>query len=221
MKRRSARAIVIVAAIFALLTYLFAWSPIFQVKRVDVTGLPTGISQPSIIAQAGISIGDKLARIEPRTVKRSLSDFNWIDQIEISRDWLGGSISIAITPKIAVGIYRGRALDKTGSIFDLPSEMPNDLPVVSSSTPQLGLVAIDLFASLPDDLRLSLISLNAAHESSISSIHQKGKGTLTIQWGALRELPLKVKVYRALLALPENKKIVRMDLSAPHAPIVK
>ena len=34
-------------------------------------------------------------------------------------------------------------------------------------------------------------------------------------------MEFKVKVYKALLALPENKKISLLDLSAPHAPIVK
>jgi hypothetical protein len=44
---------------------------------------------------------------------------------------------------------------------------------------------------------------------------------LLVQWGSLEELALKVRVYKALLALPENKSINKIDLSAPHAPIVK
>jgi hypothetical protein len=32
---------------------------------------------------------------------------------------------------------------------------------------------------------------------------------------------LKAQVIDALLALPENKKVRRIDVSAPHAPIVK
>jgi hypothetical protein len=44
---------------------------------------------------------------------------------------------------------------------------------------------------------------------------------LLVQWGSLDDLALKVNVYKLLLALPENKSIKRIDLSAPHAPIVK
>ena len=42
-----------------------------------------------------------------------------------------------------------------------------------------------------------------------------------IRWGLPRDNPLKAKVYKALLAQPENALIKWMDLSAPHAPIVK
>jgi len=37
----------------------------------------------------------------------------------------------------------------------------------------------------------------------------------------MQDVDLKVKVYQALIALPANKKVTFIDLSAPHAPIVK
>jgi cell division protein FtsQ len=42
-----------------------------------------------------------------------------------------------------------------------------------------------------------------------------------VRWGFATENELKAKVYKALLEQPENAKLKRMDLSAPHAPIVK
>jgi hypothetical protein len=44
---------------------------------------------------------------------------------------------------------------------------------------------------------------------------------LEVRWGDNSENELKFKVYQALLALPENATITRIDVSAPHAPIVK
>jgi hypothetical protein len=44
---------------------------------------------------------------------------------------------------------------------------------------------------------------------------------LEIRWGSNSENELKIKVYKALIALPENADIKRVDVSAPHAPIVK
>jgi hypothetical protein len=44
---------------------------------------------------------------------------------------------------------------------------------------------------------------------------------LEIRWGTDSENELKLKVYKALIALPENAEIKRVDVSAPHAPIVK
>jgi hypothetical protein len=44
---------------------------------------------------------------------------------------------------------------------------------------------------------------------------------LQILWGPNEENELKSQVIDALLALPENKNIRRIDVSAPHAPLVK
>jgi cell division septal protein FtsQ len=162
-----------------------------------------------------------LARIEPRTISTRLSTLNWISEINLQRNWFRGAIDIKISPRIPVGIYRGRALDKNGIIFDLPTGVLPDLPEVSAATAKLGLVAIELFKELPSDLRTSLLSMNARHESSIASVHRRESKEIKIQWGSNKDMALKVKVYRALLALPENKEITAVDLSAPHAPIVK
>jgi hypothetical protein len=42
-----------------------------------------------------------------------------------------------------------------------------------------------------------------------------------VQWGANEKSALKIEVINALIALEENKNIRRIDVSAPHAPIVK
>jgi hypothetical protein len=54
----------------------------------------------------------------------------------------------------------------------------------------------------------------------VLEINYAGKN-LEIRWGTNSDNELKLKVYKALLALPENSAIKRVDLSAPHAPIVK
>jgi hypothetical protein len=44
---------------------------------------------------------------------------------------------------------------------------------------------------------------------------------LAVKWGANEKNALKVQVFNALVKLPENKNLRRVDLSAAHAPIVK
>lgn len=217
--RKRILAVIIVA--FIGLAYLFAWSPVFTVKRIDVTGYPLGVSSQSIIARSGISVGEKLARIEPRSIEKLLDEISWIKEVSVSRNWIKGKVSIALTARKPVGLYRGRAIDSSGTLFELPGSKPDGLPTVSAATPELGLMAISLFTQLPADLRTSLISMSATNSSSINSWHREAGRNLKVSWGATKEIELKVSVYRALLALPENKNIRRVDLSAPHAPIVK
>jgi cell division septal protein FtsQ len=219
----SQRTIVVLIAlsVFTGATYLLAWSPIFEVSTITVEGNPKGAASDEIISASGISIGDKLARIEPRSIDNRLAELNWLESAELSRNWISGEISILLKPRVAVGIYRGRALDKSGEIFDLPGKTPAELPVVSAASPALGLEAIELFRKLPLSLRENLISISASSQSSIWSVEMRENRRLLVQWGSLNELALKVRVYKALLDLPENKSVRKIDLSAPHAPIVK
>ena len=44
---------------------------------------------------------------------------------------------------------------------------------------------------------------------------------MRIIWGDGLDTDLKIKVIKALLDQPENKSIRMIDVTAPHAPIVK
>ena len=215
------RVIALSILIFGALIYLFAWSSLFAVKSINVTGALPEVSATSLISKSNISIGEKMARIDPRSIEKNLEELGWIKSASVDRDWLHGVVRLVITPRVPVGLFRGQALDASGTLFDFPGKPSPSLPVVSASSTQLGLEAIDLFTSLPESERSALISIGASSESSISSWQMVDGRRVKVMWGANKEIALKVSVYQALLALPENKKIVRVDLSAPHAPIVK
>jgi cell division protein FtsQ len=208
-------------SLFIGATYLFAWSSLFEVSAITVEGNPEAVAAQVIVQASDISVGDKLARIEPRSIDNRLAELNWIESADLSRNWISGEITIVVRPREAVGLYRGRALDSSGEIFDLPGQAPNQLPVVTAASTELGLQAIELFRELPISIRENLISISASNQSSIWSVEMREKRRLLVQWGSLENLPLKVRVYNALIALPENKSVKKIDLSAPHAPIVK
>ncbi len=210
-----------ISVVFIALTYLFAWSPVFTVESITTSGVPSGVSSKSIIARSGINVGDKLARIEPRSIEKLLGETSWVKSITVSRDWIDGDVLISMSARTPVGLYRGKAIDGSGILFDFPGKKVEGLPTVSAATPDVGLAAISLFSDLPGDLKESLISMSARSDSSINSWHRESGRSIKINWGSAKQLELKVTVYKALLALPENKLIRRVDLSAPHAPIVK
>lgn len=215
------RTIALATLIFAGLVYLFAWSPVFTVKSIATSGLPAEVSANAIIAKTEIQPGERMARIEPRASTKALQELSWVKSAKISRDWLRGKVSIALIARTPVGIYQGRVLDSSGFLFELPGEAPKGLPVVSAASPELGLAAIDLFTHLPNDLQDSLISMSASNSSSISTWQIYDGRKIKVNWGSADQVSFKVSVYRALLALAENKNVKRIDLSAPHAPIVK
>ena len=211
----------VVLALFAALTYLFAWSPVFSVRSISAVGAPVDVSEEALISKSQIRIGEKLSRIEPRSIERSLEELSWIKQASIARDWIKGKVTITVTPRVAVGMYKGKAIDSSGTLFVIPGKVPTGLPQVSAASPKLGLEAIALFTNLPSEIQQSIISVTATNTNSISSWQEQNGRLLKVTWGSARDLDLKVTVLKALLELPENQTIKRVDLSAPHAPIVK
>jgi cell division septal protein FtsQ len=212
---------VVSGLIFAALVYIFAWSSIFSVSQLSISGAPTKDSQDAISNIAQIAVGEKIARVEPRAITKRLHQLTWIKSAAISRNWINGDVSIAITPRVPAAFFNDKTIDASGTIFELPGFSGSTLPRVSAPTAALGLQAIAIFRTLPYDFRSHITSLTAHNESnfSISTTYQ-GRD-LQILWGANEKSALKMQVLKALLVLHENQKIRRVDLSAPHAPIVK
>ena len=211
----------IIAALFAGLVYLFAWSSIFAVSTVAITGAPTSETEKTISQIAAISSGQKLARVEPRAIAHRIEDLTWIKSVEISRNWINGEVDIVITPRTPSAYFNGSTMDASGTIFTLPGFEGADLPRVSAPTPELGLSAIELFQSLPEDFKSKVISLSAHNDSNIAMQIALDEREIRVLWGANEKSALKIEVINALVALEENKNIRRIDVSAPHAPIVK
>lgn len=212
---------VFAALIFAALVYLFAWSSIFSVSSVTVTGAPTQETQNTILKIADISQGEKLARVEPRAIAHRISSITWIKRVEISRNWISGEVGIVVTPRTPTAYFNGATIDASGTIFSLPGFTGGDLPEVSAGTAQLGLSAISLFRSLPYDFRSQVLSLSAHNDSNFAMQIALNGREIQILWGKNEKSELKIQVIKALTALEENKNIRRIDVSAPHAPIVK
>jgi cell division protein FtsQ len=219
--QRLARFLVATVAIFSALTYLFAWSNVFTVKEIKVSGAPTKTSKELVLKTSQIYVGQKLARIEPRSVDHRLTSLGWVKEISIKRDWISGEVLLAVEPRTPKAYYKGKTLDATGAIFELPGFDGGNLPRVSAPTPELGIQAVELFRQLPTDFRESVTSLTAVNEANfLLAVRHQGR-SLSVKWGSSAENLLKVQVFQELLKQPENKRIKRVDLSAPHAPIVK
>jgi cell division septal protein FtsQ len=221
LRNRLARWLIASVAIFSALIYLFAWSNVFTVKEIKISGAPTKIAKELVLETSQISLGQKLARIEPRSVDHRLSTLGWVKEIKIKRDWISGEVSLTVEPRTPKAYYKGKTLDASGAIFELPGFDGGDLPQVSAPTPELGIQAVELFRQLPSDFREAVTSLTAVNEASfLLAVDYKGR-SLSVKWGSSDENSLKVQVFEELLKQPENKRIKRVDLSAPHAPIVK
>jgi len=212
---------VIAAALFGALIYLLAWSSIFTVSSIAVTGSPTPESKTAITKISAVVTGEKLARVEPQAIEKRLLHLKWIESAHVTRNWLDGEVEIVVKPRTPTAIFNGSTIDASGTIFTLPGFTTADLPRVSAKTPALGLAAIKVFQDLPREFQRTVVSLTARNSSNFALFVDVDGRNVQILWGANEETALKIEVISALLALEENKKVRRIDVSAPHAPIVK
>ena len=130
-------------------------------------------------------------------------------------------MTLQITPRKPIGIFAGRFIDKSGTTFDIPGGSSESLPIVEAQTSENGLAAIELFKNIPEKLRTKIVTITAKNADSFELILDEGTRKVLLQWGTNSDLDLKIKVYEALIGLKENSKISTIDVSAPHAPIVK
>lgn len=227
-KFRSLPGIALSLILVSLASYSLGWSHLLAVKSIVINAGDQQSLISSALIPRDVSIGQPLARINIAHINRDLKNFSWIAKAYISRNWFSHKVSIDITSRKPVASFVGadgstHYLDINGIDFQLPIT-PSGIPAItfSQSNRASEEMAALLVEQLPPDLLSGMSSLSmsdAARAVMVTSI--SGHANLTILWGDASQVTLKVNVLRHLLALPENKKIVKVDLSTPLAPLVK
>lgn len=203
------------------LAYLLGWSNVLTIKDISYTGAPTKSSEATVKFLTNLEIGEQLARVETRKIAGRLQTLPWIESADLSRNWISGKILIAVKPRIPIATFNGELMDATGKRFELPGGFKSKLPSVFARDTKSGLAAIKLFTKLPAEFSTRTSAFTAISPENINFKITEGKRSLLVIWGSDIELDLKLKVYKALVALPENSKIGKIDLTEPRSPIVK
>jgi cell division protein FtsQ len=212
MKRKLIAAGVVAAIAGA--TYVLGYSSFFTVSSVEVVGSTKAIN-------TGIIKGQKLARVEPRAVATRLEKLNWIESVDISRNWINGKVVVELKQRTPIATFKNQVIDSTGTSFIPQGARPEGLIEIQAGSAEDATKAVNFFTQLPKELNSSLTVVKVRVSGAFVLITENKGKKLEIRWGTDSENELKLKVYKALIALPENAEIKRVDVSAPHAPIVK
>lgn len=202
------------AIIVGLASYALGWSTLFTVSSVEIKGTDQFLPQ-------NVKVGEKLARVEPRAVASTYENFAFVQDAQVSRNWISGKVTISITTRTPVAIFNNQAIDASGKAFMVKGDLPAVLPQIQAGNIEIAVTAVEFMTSLPDEIRSDLKILKVRSTGAyVLEVDVEGR-KVEVRWGLATDNELKAKVYKALLAQPENAKLKRMDLSAPHAPIVK
>lgn len=212
---------ILIILLIAGLTYLLGWSNLLTIKEISYSGAPTKNSEAVVKNLTDLEVGGRLARIETREISARLQTLPWIENADISRNWLSGKILIAVMPRMPIATFNGKLMDASGKRFELPGGFKSKLPSVFARDAKSGLAAIKLFTKLPTEFSTRTSAFTAVSPENINFKITEGKRSIFVIWGSDIEVDLKLKVYKALVALPENSKIKKIDLTEPRSPIVK
>lgn len=221
-KRAHTRNRLVVSVVFIVVAaYVLGWSSLFTVKQVVIVGAPN--ASEAFVIERMVHVGDKMARLESQGLTRSLQKYTWLDHSRINRNWLKGIVTVRVWTRTPIAQFQGHLVDAAGVVFDLPSIDTSHLSNITGPNFTSATSAVKLLTSLPAQLRSQVISIDM-HGNDLANLSINDptlKRALTVVWGDQSNMSLKVQVYQTLVALPENAKITMVDISAPHAPIVK
>lgn len=212
MKRRLIAGVVV--AVLAGATYILGYSTFFTVTSVEVIGSTKPIN-------TGITKGEKLARVEPRAVATKLENLDWVESADVSRNWINGKVVVELKQRTPIATFNNQVIDSTGASFIPQGERPSGLIEIQANGIEAATKAVSFLTELPEELNSTLTVVKVRATGAFVLITENNGKKLEIRWGSNSENELKIKVYKALIALPENADIKRVDVSAPHAPIVK
>jgi cell division septal protein FtsQ len=210
------RFIYIALPIFLLFSsaYILGYSTIFTVSSVEIIGINSTINP-------GVVKGEKLARIQPRVIATRFENLAWVEKAEVSRNWINGKVTIQILERTPIAVFNGKAFDKEGKSFVPQSANNSELVQIQATDSESALEAVDLMTVLDSQIKQSLRTITVQRTGSFDLVLTQDSRAVEVKWGLNKENELKTRVYAEIIALPENYKVTRIDLSAPHAPIVK
>ena len=204
----------LVVALLAGAAYVLGYSTLFTVSSVEVIGSTRPLN-------TGIAKGQKLARVEPRAVATQLEKLDWVKSAEISRNWITGKVVVELTSRTPIATFENRVIDSMGASFVPQGRRPEGLILIQAANLEDAKEGVKFLTQLPEELKSSLTVVKVRSTGALVLISQNNGKAIEIRWGSDSENELKLKVYKALISLPENSEIKRVDVSAPNAPIVK
>lgn len=222
--RKRELSIGVLVLVIATSAYLLGWTNLFTVKKVELIGAPNPEVKSAVLKISDIKLGEKMARIEPRSIESALekSGIGWLESVDISRNWISGKVLMQLKARQAIAISGSQYVDIEGVLFTSPIQLPKQvlakLPELSGSDTQSRADGIDLYLNLPEDFKSRVREITVSSQGNYQfTIGEK----LRVRWGNSENSAIKAKIFAALIKLPENKKITLMDLSNPTKPSVK
>ena len=221
-RRRRITWLSVVGAIVLLIggSVAAAYSPLFAVERITVTGTTT--IDPAVIEGAlADQMGTPLALVDTSEVKAALLAFPLIETYALEAR-PPHDLTVRIVERTPIGVIESDAgftlVDAAGVALSTTEERPAGQPLVeveggvdSSAFRSAGLVV----RALPADIRSALTGVRASTADDVTLTLDSG---LTVVWGSEEDSALKALALYA--ALVKNHTASSIDVTSPDVAVV-
>jgi cell division protein FtsQ len=218
------------AAGAALALWFAFWSPLLEVRAVDVVGgRHTGAAEA---AAAGDLLGRNLLLLSTSDAADAIAALPWVRRARVERI-LPATVRVRITerrPALAARVgqawwtvdARGRVLDAGRAVRSLPAlvGLSGERPEVGDTLADpTGRSALRVLRALGEDLRRRLDAVVARSPEGITLSLRDGP---LVRWGAAERLAAKRAVLRALLhrLRRDGRAVGYVDVRVPESPAV-
>ena len=231
---------ILVTLLFAALAYVLGWTNVFAVKSFEV--VDENPDRKTVIEKTlnlSSQVGKPIARIDRRELNGKLRNLTWASQVDLSRNFVTGKVTLAIEPEVVMARLNSRWTAAPGQIPFLAEDLSviyvnqdeanflevSELLKKGSGLPEINMGSEDdqLKGSLRDLVaklnQWTILGINAPDGGNISSTLILDSRRLEVYWGNVKELDLKLEVLNRLLELKENRSAKSFDLSNPLSPI--
>lgn len=222
-------------------------SPLLGVQRVVVVGR-SELSEPALLASAGIRVDEPLIDVSPLRAQRRLEAVPWVATARVERRW-PSSLRIYLSVRHPVGqVARGSSaqgpvalVDSSGRVVAESPSPVQGLPLLVGAGPAVPLghwlagspgsgsagdrvagasrsAAALALAAQLDADHLSATEVAVGADGTASAVI--AGGATVVSFGSAAQLPAKVRVLRVLSADGYLRGAARVDLAVPERPTV-
>jgi cell division protein FtsQ len=201
--------------------FVIVWTtPLFEVKRIEVTG--TAVLTPDEVAALGQdAVGGPVLGADLDAIATAVAALAPVKSVDVTRAW-PDAVSVAVTERepymaVPVGDETFLMVDSEGVVFDETATAPESIWRVELADPgpdDLATVeTLIVLQALPADLADEVEHVESPSPASVTLYLEDGR---TLRWGDGSQSEQKAEVADRLLAGGYE----HVDVSAPDAPTV-
>lgn len=221
--RRLSGAATVLVLLAAVLGWLFFYSSVFGLDRIDVRGAH-GLSVTTVEEVLSIPKGTPLARLNLSAAETALENITGVESASVTRDW-PGTLVVRLIERSAVAAVDVDGMtwlvDRFGVLFAQVSALPEGVVRLETNTdgspdPRAITAAVQVIDALTPEIRAILVQITVPTPSGIELELTEGR---TVIWGTSEDSDRKSRILSGLLAGGIVGTI--FDVSAPTSAVIR